>query len=221
MSSVASLPPKGLARPQRAIMDLLKNHGPSSAQDLARSLEVSAMAVRQHLYAMQDQKLVAFEETITGVGRPSKEWRLTEDAAQFFPDAHAELATSLLDGIRRSFGAEGLDKIVTIRSREQIKVYKGRLDGLKTLAAKVKALASLRTSEGYMAEASKMKGNRWLLIENHCPVCSAAQVCAGLCQAELSVFRAALGRGVTVERSEHMLKGSRRCVYEIIQRRNP
>jgi len=59
-------------------MGLIKRNGASSAIALARSLKVSAMAVRQHLYALQEQRLVAFEEKSGGVGRPLKEWRLTK-----------------------------------------------------------------------------------------------------------------------------------------------
>ncbi len=99
------------------------------------------------------------------------------------------------------------------RAKHQITAYREKLDGLEGVGARVRALAKLRTAEGYMAEASSEADGAWLLIENHCPVCSAASVCADLCQAELEVFRTVLGPGVKVERSEHLLSGFRRCAY--------
>ena len=54
-----------------------------------------------------------------------------------------------------------------------------------------------------------------LLIEHHCPICEAAEACAGFCRAELGVFRAVLGDGVSVERTEHLLSGGARCAYRI------
>ncbi len=51
------------------------------------------------------------------------------------------------------------------------------------------------------------------IIENHCPICAAAEACQGLCAGELKLFRAVLGPGVAVERTEHLLDGARRCVY--------
>ena len=39
--------------PKRAILDLLKRNGPSEASVLAEALGVTAMAVRQHLYALE------------------------------------------------------------------------------------------------------------------------------------------------------------------------
>lgn len=196
-------------------MELLKTRGPTPAAKLADALKVSAMAVRQHLYALQEQKLVAYEETVTGVGRPQKLWRLTAKAERHFPDAHAELAVALLNGVKRSFGPAGLEKLLTLRARQQVADYSEQLDGLGTLGAKVRALARLRSNEGYMAEAMRDEGDGWLLVENHCPVCSAAKTCAGLCQSEFTVFQTVLGPDVTLERSEHILAGERRCVYRI------
>ena len=55
----------------------------------------------------------------------------------------------------------------------------------------------------------------WYLNENHCPICSAAKACSGLCKNELDVFQSALGATVKVERVDHILAGSRRCSYKI------
>ena len=84
----------------------------------------------------------------------------------------------------------------------------------RTLAARVKHLAKLREAEGYMALAQK-DGRDWLLIENHCPICSAAKACTGLCANELEVFQDVLGEDVEVSREEHILADARRCVYRV------
>ena len=76
---------------RRAVLDLLKRLGPRDAGDLAAELGLSAMAVRQHLYALRDDRLVTFAEQPRPIGRPSKLWRLTAAADRYFPDAHAEL----------------------------------------------------------------------------------------------------------------------------------
>ena len=55
----------------------------------------------------------------------------------------------------------------------------------------------------------------WLLIENHCPICAAAQVCQGICAAEEALFQDVLGPGVHVARDEYILDGARRCTYRV------
>ena len=71
-----------------------------------------------------------------------------------------------------------------------------------------------------MAEPpARIPTSGYLLVENHCPICSAAAQCQGLCAAELAVFRAVLGPDVDVERTDHILAGARRCAYRVRRRK--
>jgi predicted ArsR family transcriptional regulator len=65
-----------------------------------------------------------------------------------------------------------------------------------------------------MAEA-KAEGDGYVLVESHCPICVAATACRGFCRAELDTFRAVLGPGASVERTEHIVQGDRRCAYRV------
>src|SRR5215216_3335998 len=67
-------------RTRRAIVHLLKQEGALDAQALAARLHLSAMAVRQHLYALRDEHLVTYHEVPRPVGRPAKLWQLTSAA---------------------------------------------------------------------------------------------------------------------------------------------
>ncbi len=211
---------KKLPRPRtrRVIQEILKSEGPTAASILAERLQVSAMAVRQHLYELQEQKLVTFEEAPQSVGRPLKLWKLTEEANAYFPDCHADLTVNLIESIQGVFGAEGMDKLLQVRARRQIESYKSLLGGAVSLSARLKKLAGIRSREGYMATVEREGRGRYLFIENHCPICSAAKCCTGLCAAEMQVFKSVLGDDVSIERVEHILDGSRRCAYRMENR---
>jgi predicted ArsR family transcriptional regulator len=206
--------------PKRAVLGVLKRRGPSEAQDVAAELGVTAMAVRQHLYALEDEGLVSFAAApkTGGRGRPSKLWRAEIQADALFPDAHAELSVELIGNIRSVFGERGLNKLIEKRTEQQIASYRAALATAQTLREKVKRLARLRSEAGYMAEAAA-DGAGFLLIENHCPICRAATACTGLCRQELEVFRAALGPEIVIERTDHILAGARRCAYTIHPRK--
>lgn len=205
-------------RTRRAVVNLLKQAGAQDARSLADQLGVSAMAVRQHLYELERQKLVTHEEQQRPLGRPAKLWRLTRAADCFFPDGHAELAVSLIGSLTKSFGSEGLERLVRERSRRQITDYRKRLPGRASLRRRLAALAEIRTEEGYMAEVFPAGDGSFLLVENHCPICAAAAACTGLCSAELDVFQSVLGRDVEIERTEHIMSGARRCAYRVRRR---
>lgn len=202
------------ARKRRRLLEILKTEGPSDAQSLAEEVGTTPMAVRQHLYQLQEEKLVTYREEPRPVGRPAKLWELTTEANRFFPDAHAALAVDLLGALRESFGSAGLEKIVEQRRSEQAADYLGRIPKRASLKTRLERLVEFRSEEGYMAELQE-DDEGWLLIENHCPVCSAASSCTGLCAAELDVFRIVLGARAEITRAEHILEGARRCVYRV------
>jgi predicted ArsR family transcriptional regulator len=206
---------------RRAIVDLLKQEGPQDAAALAGRLSVSAMAVRQHLYALRDEGLVDFTEEARPLGRPAKLWRLTAAADRLFPDGYARLALDLIGSMKEAFGEEGLDRLLEARTRAQAEALRSRIPRTASLGQKLQALAEARTAEGYMAETRRQEDGTWLLVENHCPICAAARACQGLCQRELELFQSVLGKGVTVERTDHIVAGARRCAYLIRLLRRP
>ena len=202
-------------RTRRAIVHLLKQEGALDAQTLAMRLHLSAMAVRQHLYALQDEHLVTYHEAPRPVGRPAKLWQLTPAADRLFPEGYAELTLSLLTSVTEAFGTAGLERLLDVRTHQQIAAYGQQMAGQDTLQQRVEALAAMRTDEGYMAEVQAQADGSFLLLEKHCPICAAAVACTGLCGKELEVFRVVLGQDVVVERTEHMVVGARRCAYRV------
>jgi len=206
---------QGERKTRRAIVKILKTQGPLDSAQLADQLELTAMAVRQHLYALQSEGHVESEERPVPIGRPAKHWRLTREADQLFPEAYAELNVSLIQALRDTFGEEGLGQVLVSRCAQQRQDYAKRIRAGAPLDKKLKELARVRTEEGYMAEVRREKDGSYLLVENHCPICAAANTCQGFCSTELDLFRSVLGRGVSVERVEHIVAGDRRCAYRI------
>jgi predicted ArsR family transcriptional regulator len=195
----------------------LKTKGPQPAAPIARRLGVTAMAVRQQLYALRDTGLVTYQDERRKVGRPARVWRITEEAQARFPDSHAELTVEMLSMIRAIFGERGINRLLSERTRLQTKTYSERLrDAGQSLAARVKALARIRVEQGYMAEVARQRDGSFLLMENHCPICAAASACQGLCREELILFASVLGKDVSIERIDHILAGARRCAYRIM-----
>src|ERR1041385_874541 len=100
---------------RRAIVKLLKTEGPLESARLARHLRLTAMAVRQHLYALQRENLVTAEERPVPLGRPAKHWQLTAEANRLFPDAYAELTVALVGAVTEAFGPEGTKRVLESR----------------------------------------------------------------------------------------------------------
>lgn len=213
-----------VVRTRRAIVQLLKQEGSLDAETLAAQLAITAMAVRQHLYALQAEQLVTYQEESRPMGRPAKLWQLTPAADRLFPDGYADLSLSLIDSVKEAFGEAGLERLLDVRTRQQIAAYDQQMNkrrlarstaGLPALKQRLKTLAEMRTHEGYMAEVQAQADGSFLLIENHCPICAIATACTGFCATELEIFQSVLGPEVAIQRTEHIVAGARRCAYHI------
>ena len=207
-------------RASTRLLYALKSAGPQTAEAIGRRLGMTAVGARQHLARLLEDKLVTFEDRRETVGRPKRVWSLAEEGNKHFPDNHAGLTLELIGAIKSSLGEKGLDKIIALRERQALKAYQTRLSGAGSLKEKVGKLAALRSEEGYMAEVVQEKSaarekDGFLLVENHCPICVAAKACQGFCRSELQLFRDALGKDASVERTEHIVEGARRCAYRI------
>lgn len=195
---------------------LLKMRGPQTAQQLAALLGVTSMGARRQLEAAHGNGLVVFEDVADKVGRPARRWSLSNAGHARFPDRHADLTLELITQVRQLFGDDGLDKLIAAREAGSIAAYQSRIDGTAVLEQRVASLAAARDGEGYMADSAPQPDGSVLLVENHCPICAAATSCQKFCRSELAIFQRVLGDDCTVERSEYLLEGGRRCVYRIV-----
>ncbi len=197
------------------LLILLKKHGPMQASEAGEHLGTTGEAARQQFTKLARDGMVEAHSECRGVGRPVQRWHLTALGNKRFPDCHAELTVKILTTIRRELGEDAIGKIITARENEARRDYFDKLQGAETLEERIIRLVAIRTEEGYMAQWEKEPEGSWLIIENHCPICSAARMCQGFCRAELELFQTVLN--ASVERVEYLLTDSRRCVYRVIQ----
>jgi len=194
----------------------LKTKGPMTASQLARRLRITSMAAHQQLSSLKEDGLVAFTKEQGKVGRPAHLWALTSKAHDRFPDSHADLAIAMLRAIRACFGDKGLAKVTEERTRRQIRDYRRRMPGPSApIERRLKALTQLRRAEGFMAEWARACDGTIELLQNHCSIRKAADICWRLCDTELVLLRSVLGKDVTVQRVEHTLQGDSRCAYQV------
>jgi predicted ArsR family transcriptional regulator len=210
---------KPLSTAKQRVLEHLKRTDGATASEIAGALDITEAAVRQHLDALVEQGLVesrARPRARAGRGRTPGEWVLTPEAASQFADRHGQLTVELLDAIRDALGTDGLDRVIDSRAEQQLEAYRAVVpaEGSATLLRRVRALARQRTAEGYMADVVR-DGDGVVLVEHHCPICTAATACPGFCRSELELFRDTLGPNVTVERTAHLLAGDVRCAYRI------
>ena len=197
------------------VLYLLKTRGPQTAQEIADALELTSMGARRQLESWQEKGMVEWQDFAEKIGRPTRRWQLSADGHARFPDRHGDLTVQIIHQVRQLFGEKGLDKLIAAREQETEAQYIAALEKAKSLKAKVKVLSDARHAEGYMARMEVQADGSLHLIEDHCPICAAAQSCQQFCRSELAIFQRVLGDNCSVERIEHLQAGARRCVYMV------
>jgi predicted ArsR family transcriptional regulator len=189
----------------------------ATVAELARTLGMTEAGVRQHLDALAENGLVVSRTRPgEGRGRPPTIWTLTDLAQDLFPDRHDDLTIDLISAVRAALGDDGLQRVIDARTEQQRAAYLKSIPKRASLRARADALARVRAEEGYVAEVvDDPDSDGVILVEHHCPICTAASACAGLCTSELELFREVMGDGVRVERTQHLLSGDRRCAYRM------
>jgi predicted ArsR family transcriptional regulator len=215
--AATALETTNLGPTKRRIVERLKR-ADAKVSDLAPVLDMTEAGVRQHLDALAEHGLVVSRTgAAEGRGRPPTVWALTDLAQDLFPDRHDDLTVELITAVRTALGDQGLARVIDARADVQRAAYERAVPKRGPLRARVEALAGIRTAEGYVAEVldDPDDDNGVLLVEHHCPICTAASACPGLCGSELALFREVLGPRVSVERTQHIVSGDRRCTYRI------
>lgn len=196
------------------ILMLLKTKGALTASAVAKALGITNEGARLQLTQLSQEGLVQASAEAKGVGRPRQLYTLTSSGHARFPDTHAELTLQMISHVKNTLGEAALNQVIDTREKEIQQRYQEEMAQAYDLEQRISTLANIRSREGYLAEVSK-EGEAYLFIENHCPICAAATHCQGFCRSELNTFRQLLGNEVSVERTEHIVKGARRCAYRI------
>jgi predicted ArsR family transcriptional regulator len=207
--------PRVVANTREQILELLQRSASGlTAVALAHKLGISAVAVRKHLAALERDSLVMTELERRPMGRPTYLYHPTVTAQELFPNDYANLATAVLEMIRRIDGEHKLDELFQLRAETLASELAMRVQGT-TLQERLQQVEQILEEQGYMPELVKLREGheRYLLTEHHCPILQVAKAFQQACTCELDVFLKLLQ--AKVERCDHRMTGQRHCSYLI------
>lgn len=204
--------PALISAAERRVLACLKRISRCEVKAIARSLRVTAMAVRHHLAVLEKAGLVKMTSERRGVGRPHYVYSLTPCADAFFPKEYGTLASDLIRTIAGLDGEAKLGRIFDNMKEAAVARYSPRMVG-KPLRRRVAEMTKIMTQAGYMAEWKQVDHHTFLITEHNCAISCVAQECSCACEAELAMMRELLN--ASVSRQEHMLAGAPNCCYVI------
>jgi DeoR family suf operon transcriptional repressor len=184
------------------------------ARELATRLKLSLTAVRHHLRELEAGHIVRHERLSQGVGAPSFVYRLTERGEALFPRRYGEALTQVLQLVAQREGRPAAVRLLEAHFDALRERVRARLAATISPdpAERMRAVATVLTEAGYMAEgsASFCCGT---LIERNCALHEVAERFPELCALETRMLSEALEG--TVERRTHILGGCGACEYKV------
>jgi len=197
---------------RKAILEILKEKGQATVDDLAEALGLTPMTVRHHLNVLQSQDIVAATRLRhkRTAGRPRHVYTLTEEGNELFPTNYHGLADHLLDEIKAVLGENELQEMLR------------RIGG--KLAAEVPNIADLplpermvkvidfMASKGFISQWEKVQDG-YVLHQFNCPYRRVAREHNEVCQMDTALISALLG--VEPKRIHGTASGGGYCTYLI------
>jgi predicted ArsR family transcriptional regulator len=190
-----------------AILAYLKTRGHATLGEIASHLEVSKQGALRHLEGLEASGQVTMAaDSAHGPGRPENVYRLTEAAADNFPDGHRELTGELVEFMSNAQLKQFFEK----RAQRLEAEYAPRLAGLD-FESRVRELARLATEHGHMAEVVDLGDGALAIRHCNCPIQDVASRTGLPCVNEQQMYERLLG--TEVARTTWMAEAADDCTY--------
>jgi len=195
------------------LLTLLKKSEGLTADQLARMLGITSMAVRKHLTTLERDGLVTTSLLRRKIGRPARLYRLSAQADALFPQQYDAMLTDVLRDLAELDGPAKVDLLLRRRVERAGQTLARELEGTPTLRERVRKLAETLDALGYYTTWEQLDGETFRLCQYHCPIRQVAANFPTTCDAEVELYRALLR--ADIERRCHLASGDPCCSYLI------
>lgn len=188
------------------ILLLLRRHGPLSATQLAKHLDLSPVGIRRHLTTLSRDGLVDWDVRKRPRGRPTAVYHLTDAGHETFPRHYDELSQEAITFLGRGDGS-ALRAFLAWRNERLAAAYHDRFSA-GTVEERARELAAALNEQGFMAEVEATpEGVR--ICQYNCTVEHVAAQHHDVCRSETALFERLLGTNVI--RESTVVSGGNRC----------
>lgn len=209
---MATILPEGV---KEELLNLIKMRGALPLHEASEILELAKSTVRQHLLAMENQKLVKRRYERAGPGRPQVLFELDERAHQLYPTQQPIILKELLEYLKSNNQSESIQTFFEEYWNERKSRFQDTLSGLSgkiTFEKRLSALRSVLEFEGFMPQIERGKATT-IVSECHCPYPDVVKVTQIPCKLESQFIQWALK--ADVDRTHYIPSGDSACAYKI------
>ncbi len=184
------------------ILELLKRVGGATVDMIASEFHLARMTVRQHLAALERDRLVVSREERQRTGRPRLVFSLSDGGQELFPKRYDRLATLALQEVAflepdeiAGLDPEGKKRLLLRKMADRVfREHEARVRG-KSLKERVSAVAEILREEGGFAEW-KAQGSQYEIADYNCVYRKVVDSHRDVCEWHVSLLGRLLGKQV-------------------------
>ena len=206
------------------ILAQLKRTGGSTVDGLAAAFGLARMTVRQHLAALERDRLVVSHEERRPTGRPHLVFNLTDYGEEMFPKRYDRLANLALQEVAfldadelAGLSSEEKKRLLLTKMAERVYQEHAARVREKPLPDRVAVVADILQEEGGFAEWSA-QGPDYEIVDYNCVYRRVADSHHDVCDWHVALLGRLLGREVTC--NQFMSRGADSCRF-IVSEQGP
>jgi predicted ArsR family transcriptional regulator len=195
------------------ILEILKQCGEITVQELSEKLGLTSVTVRHHLEVLRGEGYVTDPEIrhSNRPGRPCYIYKLAPAAADLFPNNYRGLADALLEAIRETLSPatyhQLLDKTAQYLTAEVTRLPEDR-------DARMESIIKYLNEQGFIARWQKDEAGDVYVHVSNCPYHYVAQRHSGTCEIDEHIIQSLTGG--KLERVKGYASQNGTCSYKII-----
>lgn len=154
---------------RQEILEILKEEGQATVEDLAERLELTPMTIRHHLNVLQAQNLVITSKVrrLQRVGRPRLVYTLTDAADELFPQNYGNLARLIVGEVKETVGVEETEAILR-RVAERLAEEAPPATADQPFGERVAQVADFMEEQGFLTRWEKTDEG-YVMTNVNCP----------------------------------------------------
>jgi predicted ArsR family transcriptional regulator len=196
---------------RQRIVELLREQGESTVEELAEAVGLTHMAIRHHLNVLQSENLVISSRVRRqkAPGRPQQLYSLTETADGLFPEDYYSLSKYLLDELNLTMGYQGTVKFLQQIAGRLAAEAPAAIAG-QSFAERLGQVTGFLTKNGFVS-LWEQADDGYTIHTLTCPFRQIAHTHRELCEMDMALVRHLLD--VEPLRTSCIVEDGDRCTY--------
>jgi len=199
---------------RQRILEILKERGQSTIDELSDTLGLTSVTVRHHLDILRGEGLVKVPEVKRRMtpGRPQYVYTLTEAADDFFPKNYGGFTNLMISEIRDRYEPAELDHILRGMANRMAADAPKPVNG-ETFEQRLTRVVNFLNEQGYVAKWEKAGSDGYYLHTSNCPYHDISHKHSQVCVMDTTLISNLLG--AMPERRSWLAAGEFTCSYHI------